>query len=1055
MEKFDCKYKNYLLNGIFSEPIISSNSYKRFNGNDVKGWVFNGGVIINNSKAWGYPVPYPCGSQACSIQGKGSIAQTFSVPKAGTYSLLVALVSRTCCDKSGIGNSLSIVLNGKEIKSILNPSDKKWAIELVDLVITNPSNNKLEIKGSSSTDRSTAIQLILRDNVNSTNTTNQIKPINTVNTNVNYKYGLGSAPVYVLGNYGIKPWGKNVNFPDQNAQWIWYSQYANTSAPNNSNSPVTIQYVWENKSGSDIDAMLNVIIDNQCEVFVNSQQIKSMDDKTLVGGGWGQGTSSWNKFICEIKPGSNLFEFRVLNNGGPGGLLVSATKSENNTSSNNNNNVIFNTNNNWRFIPMAYTPITSSTLSQSGLITTIDKSFPWGCLNINGVASQYVNIGKTISGMEGLSFGLWFRSNSNKNYTRILDFGNGKADNNICLYIYDNKIGFTIYLTNSVFDGHKLNLSPNINDNKWNHLVLTIKPENSGSKCLIYLNNKMVSSIQYVYPINMERKNCYLGKSNWDNDTNFSGAISNFVMYQKVLSEKEINGLYMSMINLMDPKLYIYLPFSTNSVLDTLLNNYAGKTFSLPITQSKVESENWTCIEDKTNKSNKWISVKMENSKPICMSMDGENCIEEETEKACKTRIANPIVPSNPIICEGAQMKLSWCETAQTHFNKLNQTESTELTKSTKSTESTKLTKSDINKTNGENKVLAEINKEGVPIMEVKPGLKALNALESNLNDTLIKFKEGGVKNTNQVLSITNMSDVEKLMVGGTFKLKVNLPMMPPYIKGKSFDISKGQEENYFYLAVEKLDKNCNIKAPNGNCIQTFADDKKCDNLALTSRSNLNTHRLVLVSSEYVLDSSVSIGKNSDFTFVKVNNQLYLINVQTGFSPSIYSNNETIPVYGDMEIKSNSNANKIYTQLNNILCDQEVPLLQTTGTTFVKCDIKKDPGTYLITTKNIGTSSPIRVNVNSDKTLSLNLLSFNMYGFPTNVYALTYCNFNIKTYAHIEKTKTPQGTFLLNMVCFEPTSNNKANSKNQLKFVVELVNFPKNFVKDNSIFDIN
>lgn len=47
------------------------------------------------------------------------------------------------------------------------------------------------------------------------------------------------------------------------------------------------------------------------------------------------------------------------------------------------------------------------------------------------------------------------------------------------------------------------------------------------------------------------------------------------------------------------------------------------------------------------------------------------------------------------------------------------------------------------------------------------------------------------------------------------------------------------------------------------------------------------------------------------------------------------------------------------------------------------------------------------------------------------------------------------GTFMVNMVCFEDTQNNKANPKNQLKFIVELVNFSTNFIKDNSVFEIN
>jgi hypothetical protein len=824
---------------------------------------------------------------------------------------------------------------------------------------------------------------------------------------VDYNYDISAVPVYVLGEYGIAPWGKNINFPNNTAKWIWYSEKANINAPNNSDTPMSIQYVYTNKSEIVIDINLNIIIDNHCEVFLNLNQLKTNNNSMVATGGWVQGSNTWNIIPCKIQPGNNLFEFRVKNAGGPGGLLITAITNPNNT-------VLFETNSTWNFVPMSTKPIVSCNLSENTLITTKDKYFPWGCLILNGTPAQYVNIGKTITGMGGLSFGCWFRSNNNKNIANILNFGN-EQNNNIMLYVKNNKLGINVILTNTSTNTNPDNLSSDINDNKWHHIIWTIQPTTTGANYNIYLDNIMISATQGAYPINMVRTNCYLG-------TNFNGAISNFVMYQKVLSTKEINSLYMSMINLFDPNLYIYLPFSTNSVLDTLLNNYAGKTFSLPIIRSKVENENWTCVSEE---SDKWIGVKMENNKPICMSMDGKNCINEKTLKDCEVRISNPIVPQNPITCEN---QTGWCDIA-----------------------TRQLTSKQPDKP-----ILSPIKTEtetGMSIGEVKPSIRSLSALETNTEGEALNLNplQGG----GQILTITNMDDINNLLVEGTFKLRVNLPMMPPYIKGKSFDTIKGVEPNYFYLSVEKLDYNCNIKGPNGNCIQAFADDKKCNIRALTSYNLSNTYRLVLVSSQYVLDQSIPIGKNSDFSLVKFNDQLYLKNVQTGYLPSLYSNDTNIPVYGDMEVKSNSNVNTIYTKLNNTLCNQEVPPIQTKGTSFVRCDIKQNPGTYLITTKNIGTSSPIRININSDKTISLNLLSFNTFGFPTNVYSLVSCKFNVKTFAYIEKMTNALGTFMVNMVCFEPTQNNISNSKNQLKFTVELVNFPKNFIKNNSIFNIN
>jgi hypothetical protein len=1178
-----CNYKNYLINGTFSTPVIKSNTFKQYKDNQVLGWNFNNGIILNNSIIWGYPIPYPCGTQVCSIQGKNSISQTFSVPKTGIYSLNIYYVSRKCCDKSGNGNTLNILLNGIYIQHIINPITDKWILQVIELNLTKTLNNKIEIIGTAITDRSTAIQLVLTNQIQSKSSSSilkineklninktkysdnkeyymtlkqdgllcvynkykneiwnsgkkgKFKPYaifqtdgnlciynnifnkqtkiwcsmssgsnrtyisldndgiiriwNNINQviwsstnklkndfieipkekiivypdleesqqvlhqdlqkelsqeelilkNIEINYDILSVPVYVIGDYGIKPWGKNNNFPDSFAKWIWYTDKSNINSPNNIKTPITIQYIYSNKTNNYINCNLNIIIDNSCEVFLNSQILKKNNGNILAEGGWNKGENTWNIFVCKIQPGNNLFEFKVKNAGNtegnknlgsPAGLIVCATILNENIKTK-NSNVLFYTNEMWKFIPIPIKLIQSCNLSQKGLITTIDKSFPWGCLSLNGTSSQYVDIGKTITGMKGLSFGCWFRSNKNKDNTKIFDFGNDQNYNNISLFIHDNKLGIDVLLTNKSLNTNTKNLSQNINDNTWHHIVWTLQPTSNGSNYIIYLDNNMISSTIGSYPINTERTNCYLGKSNSNNNSYFIGNISNFVFYQKILSPKEINALYYSMINLFDPSLYIYLPFSTNSVLDILLNNYANKTFSLPITKSNIKNQNWTCIEEENNK---WIGVKMENNKPICMSMDGKKCI-QETKQECAKLILNPIVPHNPIICNGSQM--NWCVNANKQL-------------STTISESSNL----LGITNENNNLLGITDEN---IISIKPYIKALSALETNIEEKYIHNKD--LLYNGQILSLKNSNDINLLMIGGTFKLRVNLPMTPPYIKGKEFDITKGLDPNYFYLSIEKLDNNCEIINNNNKCIKTFADNKKCNIKALTSEieTNSNSFRLVLVAAHYVLDSSIPIGKNSDFTLVKINNQLYLKNIQTGYLPSLYSNDSTISVYGDMEIKSNSNVNKVYSQLNNILCNQEIPPIETTGTNFIKCDIKRDSETYLITSKNIGSSSPIRININNDKTICLNLLSFNKFGYPTDIYAITSCNYNIKTFDYIEKMTNKLGTFMVNMVCFEKNNiqNNKTNLKKQLKFNVELINFPPDFIKDNSVFDIN
>lgn len=1209
-----CEYKNYLVNGQFTEPKLQNNEFKYYTGNQITGWDSNTAVIMNESTAWGYPIPYPCGNQACSIQNTSSIQQTFSVPKTGSYLLVYYICGRNCCDNDNVANKIKFELNGQELKTVV-PDINKWNYDVLKINLTKTTGNIFAIKGlNTQGDKSAAIQVILTDdlindsidgyfykgcfkdentraiknkigtgNINQCialakqkgydtvglqygnqcwagnqgkdgtdydkygvqtnvtncnlsspgawtnlvyhappntsqsklptakltvnqkltvgkilysdnrefymilqqdgnlciydqndqrvwqtntpgkksnflilqtdgnlciypdnnsgaiwctmtngkrvttasldndgafriyNSANQVvwystnpivtpKPVPSEVIEADFDYDFKAFPVYVIGNYGIAPWG-STNFPDKTAQWIWYSPLANSNAPNNSNEePTTIQYIWNNTTNIEIEGTLNIIIDNNADVILNKKQIANN-----IEGGW---TGNWPKVNFIALPGSNLFEFKVKNAGGPAGLIVSAITTG---QGQDNNNVLFHTDNTWKFIAIEPAHIDTCTLSQAGLVNSNDKYFPWGSLSLNSSPSQYINVGKTITGMNGLSFGCWFKSNNNSSFARVFDFGNGSSSDNIAMFVNNGTIGGSVYITN--IQGNQLNFTPNINNNQWNHIVWTLsKPNGNTSNWIVYLNGKLTYNKPGNYPINLTRKNCYIGKSNWESDPYWNGSFANFVMYQKELSGLEVNALYNNMIRSSDPSLYLYLPFASNSVLDTIANNYAGKVFNLPIKKSTVESENWNCMPEGKN----FINVKMNSENASCMSLDGTNCV-ISTESECKTLSMNPVTPEMPVNCSPNQT--GWCVDAKNYLSNLSKPQIP---------------------------VISE--KSGISVSDVKPGSKALSALDSTTSSESINLKPlaGGGK----ILSIKNMIDVNSLMIGGIFKLRVNLPMMPPYIKGKNFNTQTGVNPNYFYLSIEKLDDNCSIKNPNGTCRNVYADNKNCSVKALTAHNMNNSYRLILVSSQYALDPSIPFGKNTDFTLVQVGGQVYLKNVQTGYFPSLYSSDANILVYGNMVIDSNSNVTTVQQSVTNNLCGQETPPVPKSGTQNIRCNIEQDPGMYLMTSNNVGESSPVRVNVNNDNSISLNLLSFNKYGYPTKVYALTFCNFNVKTYSYIEKITNTLGTFLVNMVCFEDVQNSNKTLSNQLKFAVELISFPPNFIKDNSIFTI-
>lgn len=355
--------------------------------------------------------------------------------------------------------------------------------------------------------------------------------------------------------------------------------------------------------------------------------------------------------------------------------------------------------------------------------------------------------------------------------------------------------------------------------------------------------------------------------------------------------------------------------------------------------------------------------------------------------------------------------------------------------------------------------------------------LHVLNAIEIQSNDKNLNLKAIQSNNIiNQIIQFKNQDDVKNILVGGTFKLRINLPNVPSYVKGQEY--KEGQSPNYFYISVEKLAPNCSIEH-NSQCMNIFVDNKKCKNLTLSNESRINSYRLVLVSSQYALDPTVPFGKNTDFTIIMLNDKLYIKNVQTGYLPKLFVNDFKQNIYGYMDSNYLSNINTLK-DTNNRLCginasnESETLLRQKStgvvgnvidniiGSTnqnkkdqkFISCSTNNDGSMYLITTNNLAESTPIQFVLNKDGTINLRLQQYNIYGNIDKSYSLVFCNFNVNNYAFIEKTTNPLGTFLLNMVCFDPDDKRQL-PKNTLNFEIELIQYPSAYINKNSIIDLD
>jgi len=161
-------------NGNFAQGQISNNSYKNLSWDPttVPGWNFNC-YLLNNSTAWGYPIPYPNGNQCASIQKTQQLSTSDWIPfKSGvTYTLTFSSCGRNCCDGSGQSNPINIGLDGNTFYT-LNASVGQWQTYSTTFTVNSSGGHRISFMGTwTSGDRSTAIQNVsLSGNTDSSGT---------------------------------------------------------------------------------------------------------------------------------------------------------------------------------------------------------------------------------------------------------------------------------------------------------------------------------------------------------------------------------------------------------------------------------------------------------------------------------------------------------------------------------------------------------------------------------------------------------------------------------------------------------------------------------------------------------------------------------------------------------------------------------------------------------------------------------------------------------------------------------------------------------------------
>jgi hypothetical protein len=156
-----------MINGYFSQPIIAKNSYQ-YMTSVIAGWDFNA-TLLNESADWGFPIPYPNGSQCACLQNDQSISQTL-ILSSGAYKLSFVACGRNCCDNSNSSNPVEVLLNDTVVYKV-DPLVNVWTNYETRINVVTTGNNTIKFRGTwTTTDRSTAIQSVSIDVDGSTST---------------------------------------------------------------------------------------------------------------------------------------------------------------------------------------------------------------------------------------------------------------------------------------------------------------------------------------------------------------------------------------------------------------------------------------------------------------------------------------------------------------------------------------------------------------------------------------------------------------------------------------------------------------------------------------------------------------------------------------------------------------------------------------------------------------------------------------------------------------------------------------------------------------------
>ena len=282
-------------------------------------------------------------------------------------------------------------------------------------------------------------------------------------------------------------------------------------------------------------------------------------------------------------------------------------------------------------VAVAYSFNDTSDATDNGHILTMSGSATLGT-GYGGTGTAFEMNGTTghgeIDGLEtggAMSVSTWVKFDSfDQNWSRIFDFGNASASDNILL----GHMGTSNDLAFHVYDGAggpaeaSLDISDFFTVGEWVHVTATIAGDGTMS---IYKNGVLAGQTAGFVPTEMVRTNNYIGKSNWSANGHLDGAIDEFAVYNKALTADEVKAVFeiSSLEDQLNSTFYVSENSDNSSVVGTIsatdvdadnltysLTDDAGGRFSINSSTGEVTVVNSSLLDYESNSSHQ-ISVQV------------------------------------------------------------------------------------------------------------------------------------------------------------------------------------------------------------------------------------------------------------------------------------------------------------------------------------------------------------------------------------------------------------------------------------------------------------